>query len=47
MLVNAPLIPKMSVFGASMLVSAFLVVAAILGMFGVETRNRRFEDVSP
>jgi MFS transporter, putative metabolite:H+ symporter len=46
-LVIAPLIPKMSVLGAFMLVSAFLVVAAILGMFGVETRNQRFEDISP
>jgi MFS transporter, putative metabolite:H+ symporter len=46
-LVIAPLIPKMSVLGAFMLVSSFLVVAAILGMFGVETRNKRFEDVSP
>ena len=46
-LVIAPLIPKMSVLGAFMLVSAFLVVAAIIGMFGVETRNQRFEDVSP
>src|SRR3954465_6874984 len=46
-LVIAPLIPKMSVFGAFMLVSGFLVVAAVIGMFGVETRNKRFEDVSP
>jgi MFS transporter, putative metabolite:H+ symporter len=46
-LVIAPLIPHMSVLGAFMLVSAFLVVAAIIGMFGVETRNKRFEDVSP
>jgi Tfp pilus assembly protein PilV len=30
-----------------MLVSAFLVVAGVLGMFGVETRNKRFEDISP
>jgi MFS family permease len=43
----APLIPKMSVFGAFMLVSSFLVVAAVIGMFGVETRNKRFEDISP
>src|SRR3954463_534539 len=43
----APLIPKMSVFGACMLVSSFLVVAAVIGMFDVETRNKRFEDISP
>jgi MFS transporter, putative metabolite:H+ symporter len=46
-LVIAPLIPKMSVFGAFMLVSSFLVVAAVIGMFGVETRNKRFEEISP
>src|SRR3954454_17111225 len=46
-LVIAPLIPKMSVFGAFMLVSSFLVVAAIIGLFGVETRKKRFEEVSP
>jgi hypothetical protein len=46
-LVIAPLIPKMSVFGAFMLVSGFLPVAAVLGMFGVETRNKRFEEISP
>jgi hypothetical protein len=46
-LVIAPLIPKMSVFGAFMLVSGFLVVAAVFGMFGVETRNKRFEEISP
>jgi putative MFS transporter len=46
-LVIAPLIPKMSVFGAFMLVSGFLVAAAVIGMFGVETRDKRFEEVSP
>ncbi len=47
MLVIAPLIPKMSVSGAFMLVSSFLVVAAVIGLFGVETRNKRFEEISP
>ena len=46
-LVIAPLVPKMSTLAAMSLVSGFLVVAAILGMFGVETRNRRFEEISP
>jgi MFS transporter, putative metabolite:H+ symporter len=46
-LVIAPLIPKMSVFGAFILVGGFLVVAAVIGMFGVETRNKRFEEISP
>src|SRR3954451_24022687 len=43
----APAIPHLSTFGALMLISGFLVVAAVVGMFGVETRHRRFEDVSP
>jgi len=46
-LVIAPLIPKLSTLAALSLVSGFLVVAAVIGMFGIETRNRRFEDVSP
>jgi MFS family permease len=46
-LVIAPLVPKMSTLAALSLVSGFLVVAAVIGMFGVETRHRRFEDISP
>jgi hypothetical protein len=30
-----------------MLIGGFLVVAAVLAMFGVETRNRHFDEVSP
>ena len=43
----APLVPKMSTFGALSLVSGFLIAAAVIGQFGDETRNKRFEDVSP
>ena len=46
-LIIAPLVPKMSALGALSLIGGFLVIAAVLGMFGVETRNKRFEDVSP
>jgi MFS transporter, putative metabolite:H+ symporter len=46
-LLIAPAIPDMSILGALLLISAFLVVAAVLASFGVETRNRRFEEVSP
>ena len=46
-LLIAPAVPHLSIFGSLMLISGFLVVAAILAMFGVETRNRRFEEVSP
>jgi hypothetical protein len=46
-LVIAPLIPNMSVLGAMMLVSAFLVAAAIVGQFSVKTRGRHYEEISP
>jgi MFS transporter, putative metabolite:H+ symporter len=46
-LVIAPAVPHLSILGSLMLISGFLVVAAILAMFGVETRNRRFEEISP
>ncbi len=46
-LIIAPLVPRMSTLGALSLIGGFLVIAAVLGMFGVETRNKRFEDVSP
>jgi MFS transporter, putative metabolite:H+ symporter len=46
-LLIAPAIPHLSILGALSLISSFLVVAAVLAMFGVETRNRRFEEISP
>ncbi len=46
-LLIAPTIPHMSILGALLLISGFLVVAAIIGSFGIETRNRRFEEISP
>jgi putative MFS transporter len=46
-LLIAPAIPDLSILGALMLISSFLVVAAVLASFGVETRNRRFEEISP
>jgi MFS family permease len=46
-LLIAPLIPHMSVLGAFLLIAGFLVVAAIIGQFTLNTRARRFEDVSP
>jgi MFS transporter, putative metabolite:H+ symporter len=46
-LVIAPHIPHMSVLGAFLLVSAFLVVAAVIAQFALNTRARRFEDLSP
>jgi len=46
-LVLAPLIPHLSVIGALMLISGFLIVASVIAQFTVHTRNRVFEDVSP
>jgi MFS family permease len=46
-LIIAPQIPHMSVLGAFLLVSGFLVVAAVIAQFTLNTRARRFEEVSP
>jgi MFS family permease len=46
-LLIAPIVPDMSTLGALLLISAFLVAAAVIGMFGIETRGRRFEDLAP
>ena len=46
-LVIAPLVPQMRPLPALLLLSAFLVVAAVLAQFAPRTRNRSLEDVSP
>jgi MFS family permease len=46
-LLIAPQIPHMSVLGAFLLVSGFLVVAAVIAQFALSTRARRFEELSP
>ncbi|HEX3690616.1 MAG TPA: MFS transporter [Solirubrobacteraceae bacterium] len=46
-LLIAPQIPHMSVLGAFLVISGFLVVAAIIVQFAASTRAQRFEDVSP
>ncbi len=46
-LIIAPQIPNMSVLGAMLLVSAFLVAAAIVAQFSTNTRGRHYEEVSP
>ena len=46
-LVIAPQIPHMSVLGAMLVVSGFLVLAAIVAMFSPNTRGRHYEEVSP
>jgi hypothetical protein len=37
----------MSVLGAFLLVSGFLVVAAVIAQFALSTRARHFEELSP
>ncbi len=46
-LVIAPQIPNMSVLGAMLLVSGFLVLAAIVALFSPNTRGKHYEEVSP
>ena len=46
-LLIAPLIPKLTVLQAFLVVGAFLVGAAVLAQFSVRTRGRRYEEVSP
>lgn len=46
-LLIAPAVPHLSILGSLLLIAAGLVIAAVVGSFGIETRNRRFEEVSP
>jgi hypothetical protein len=46
-LVIAPYLPHMSTLGALLLVSSFLVVAAVIAQFTPHTRNRHLDQVSP
>src|SRR3954447_10677140 len=46
-LLIAPAVPHLSILGSLLLITAVLVIAAVVGSFGIETRNRRFEEVSP
>ncbi|HVI19337.1 MAG TPA: MFS transporter, partial [Gaiellales bacterium] len=46
-LLIAPAVPHLSILGSLLLITAGLVIAAVVGSFGIETRNRRFEEVSP
>jgi MFS transporter, putative metabolite:H+ symporter len=46
-LVIAPFLPQMSTLAALILISAFLVVAAVIAQFTAHTRNRPLDHVSP
>ncbi len=43
----APVLPHMSTLGALMLISSFLVIAAIIAQFIPHTRGRSLDDISP
>jgi MFS family permease len=43
----APLLPHLSVLGALLLITSFMVVAAVLVQFTPHTRNRHLDHVSP
>lgn len=46
-LVIAPLLPHLLILGALILISTFLVVAAVIAQFTMHTRNRPLDSVSP
>jgi len=46
-LVIAPQIPNMTVLEAMLVVSGFLVLAAIVAQFSPNTRGRYYEEISP
>jgi MFS transporter, putative metabolite:H+ symporter len=46
-LLIAPLIPRLDALDAMLLISGFLVLAAIIAQFGTATRRRLLEEVSP
>jgi putative MFS transporter len=43
----APILPKIGVLPSFVLIAGFLIIAAIIAQFGVNTRGRQLEDVSP
>jgi putative MFS transporter len=47
MLVIAPLIPQLGVLKGFLLIGAFLLAAAIVALFGVHSKDRVLEEVSP
>jgi MFS family permease len=43
----APLLPQIGVLASMILISSFLIAAAIIAQFGVATRGRNLDEVSP
>ncbi|QQE81127.1 MFS transporter [Alicyclobacillus sp. SO9] len=46
-LVIAPLIPALGVMSAFLLIDAFLVIGAMIAMFGLRTKGKKLEELSP
>ena len=42
-----PILPQIGVLSSFLLIVGFLIVAAVIAQFGVNTRGRQLEDVSP
>ena len=47
LIVIAPLIPHLGVLFSMLLIGGFLVIAAIIAQFGISTRDRLLDDISP
>ncbi|WP_287800444.1 MFS transporter [Acidiphilium sp.] len=47
MIAIAPLIPRLGVMAAFLLIGGFLALAALVAQFGISTRARRLDDISP
>ena len=47
LLAIAPILPQIGVLPSFVLITGFLIVSAIIAQFGVNTRGRALEDVSP
>ena len=47
MILVAPLLPKMSVFGGLALVGGFLLVAGLIAQFGIRSRDKVLDEISP
>jgi putative MFS transporter len=47
MLVVAPLLPLLSPLLALLLIGGFMVIASVIAQFGIDTRGKRFDEVSP
>ena len=47
LLAIAPILPQIGVLPSFVLIAGFLIVSAIIAQFGVNTRGRALEDISP